>query len=89
VFSCIFSVRFEGESEEHLSAHVAVTVAVAAVAFPLAADGVFLTAAMAITGWDVENGNRHSELRRRVRMAARLGCDRSIVERNKNCRKTK
>ena len=38
------------ESEGHLSTHVAGAVAVAAVAFPLAVDGVFLVAAMAIAG---------------------------------------
>jgi len=66
-----------------LSAHIAGAAAVAAVAFPLAADGAFLTVAMTIAGWDAENGDRHSELRCRARMAALLGSVRSILKINK------
>jgi hypothetical protein len=35
--------------------HVEVAVAVAVVAFPLVLDGAFLTAAMAVAAFDVEN----------------------------------
>jgi hypothetical protein len=76
-------VRVLSESEGHLSAHVVGAVTVAAVAFPLAVDGVFLVAATAIEGWDVENRDRHSELRRKARMADLPGCVRSIFERKK------
>jgi hypothetical protein len=43
-------VRVWSESEGHLNTYVVGAVAVAAVAFPLAADGVFLTAAILIAG---------------------------------------
>jgi hypothetical protein len=55
-------------------------VAVAAVAFPLAVDGIFLIAATAVVSWGVENRDRHSELRRNARMADLPGCVRSILK---------
>jgi hypothetical protein len=72
------------ESEGHLSAHVAEAVAVAAVAFPLVVDGIFLLAETANAGWDVENRDRHPELRRKARMADLPDCVRSMVEGEKS-----
>lgn len=77
--SVYIRVRVLSESEGHLSAHAVGAVAVAAVAFPLTVDGVFMVAATAIEGWDVENRDRHSELRRKDRMADLPGCVRSIL----------
>jgi hypothetical protein len=68
VFVCVFAIRIVNESEK-VTAHVAEAVAAAAVAFPLAVDGVFLPAATATADWDVENLDRHSALFLKARMA--------------------
>ncbi len=78
MFACIFWSELEASQKSILSAHVA---GAAAVAFPLAADGGLLTAAMAIAGWEGVSGGRHPELRLNARAAALLGCVRSIVKR--------
>jgi hypothetical protein len=61
-----------GDGQLHVAGDVAVAVAV--VAFPLAVDGAFLTAAIAVAAGDVEKSSfRHCELRRKARIADRLG----------------